>query len=80
MLACCSLLVAKDIFKEAFGSFILVGHTHDDIDTSFGTVEHEVAWGGFSNDPMFDKVIHGFGQCSHYFIYNKGNIQFQSVK
>lgn len=43
VLACCSLLVAKDIFKEAFGSFILVGHTHDDIDTSFGTVEHEVA-------------------------------------
>jgi hypothetical protein len=43
VLACCSLLVAKDIVKEVFVSLILVGHTHDDIDTSFGTVEHEVA-------------------------------------
>ena len=30
------LLVAKNIFKEVFVSFLLVGHTHDDIDTSFG--------------------------------------------
>lgn len=43
VLACWSLLVAKDIFKEVFVSFILVGHTHDDINTSFGTMEHEVA-------------------------------------
>jgi hypothetical protein len=31
-----SLLVAKDISKEVFVSFLLVGHTHDDIDASFG--------------------------------------------
>ena len=31
-----SLLVVKDIFKEVFVSFLLVGHTHDDIDASFG--------------------------------------------
>ena len=31
-----SLLVAKDIFKEVFVSFLMVGHTHDDIDASFG--------------------------------------------
>jgi hypothetical protein len=31
-----SLLVAKEIFKEVFVSFLMVGHTHDDIDASFG--------------------------------------------
>ena len=31
-----SLLVAKGIFKEVFVFFLLVGHTHDDIDASFG--------------------------------------------
>jgi hypothetical protein len=31
-----SLLVAKNIFKEVFVSFLMVGHTHDDIDASFG--------------------------------------------
>jgi hypothetical protein len=30
-----SLLVAKAIFKEVFVSFLMVGHTHDDIDASF---------------------------------------------
>src|SRR5665213_2811165 len=30
-----SLLVAKGIFKEVFVSFLMVGHTHDDIDASF---------------------------------------------
>ena len=31
-----SLLVAKGIFKEVFVSFLLVDHTYDDIDASFG--------------------------------------------
>ena len=31
-----SLLVAKGIFKEVFMSFLMVGHTYDDIDASFG--------------------------------------------
>ena len=31
-----SLLVAKGIFNEVFMSFLLVGHTYDDIDASFG--------------------------------------------
>ena len=31
-----SFLVAKGIFKEVFVSFLMVGHTHDDIDASFG--------------------------------------------
>jgi hypothetical protein len=31
-----SLLVAKGIFQEVFVSFLLVGHTHEDIDATFG--------------------------------------------
>ena len=31
-----SLLVAKDISDEVIVSFLLVDHTHDDIDASFG--------------------------------------------
>jgi hypothetical protein len=31
-----SLLVAKGIFKEVYVNFMLVGHTHDDIDALFG--------------------------------------------
>ena len=30
------LLVIKDIFKEVFVFFLMVGHTHGDIDASFG--------------------------------------------
>jgi hypothetical protein len=30
------MLVAKGIFEEVFVSFLLVGHTHEDIDTTFG--------------------------------------------
>ena len=31
-----SLLVAKKIFREVYVNFMLVGHTHDDIDALFG--------------------------------------------
>ena len=31
-----SILVAKGVFKELFVSFLLVGHTHEDIDATFG--------------------------------------------
>ena len=31
-----SLLVAKCIFREVYVNFMLVGHTHDDIDALFG--------------------------------------------
>jgi hypothetical protein len=31
-----SLLVAKDIFIEVYVNFMLIGHTHDDIDALFG--------------------------------------------
>ena len=31
-----SLLVAKRVFREVYVNFMLVGHTHDDIDALFG--------------------------------------------
>ena len=31
-----SLLIAKCIFREVYVNFMLVGHTHDDIDALFG--------------------------------------------
>ena len=31
-----SLLVAKRIFREVYVNFMIVGHTHDDIDALFG--------------------------------------------
>ena len=31
-----SLLVAKKIFREVYVNFMIVGHTHDDIDALFG--------------------------------------------
>jgi hypothetical protein len=31
-----SLLVAKDVFREVYVNFMLVGHTHEDIDALFG--------------------------------------------
>jgi hypothetical protein len=58
-------LVAKGIFNEAFVSFLLVGHTHDDID-AFWAVEHETAGRRFSNNPIIDEVVHGFGKRSRY--------------
>ena len=34
--AFCSLLVHKGVFREIFINFLIVGHTHDDIDALFG--------------------------------------------
>jgi hypothetical protein len=31
-----SLLVANDVFREVYMNFMLVGHTHEDIDALFG--------------------------------------------
>jgi hypothetical protein len=34
-MAFCSLLTAKEIFKEVTVGFLIVGHTHKDIDAHF---------------------------------------------
>jgi hypothetical protein len=36
LLAFLSLLIAREVFKEVKFGFLVVGHTHDDIDNCFG--------------------------------------------
>ena len=40
MLAFCELLVHMNVFKEVHLSFLLVGHTHEDIDAMFSRIAH----------------------------------------
>lgn len=42
-------------------------------------VEHEVAWGGYSNNPIIDAVVHGFGRQSHHRIYDWGGAALQNI-
>jgi hypothetical protein len=39
MFAFLSLLVSLDIFQDVFLSFLLVGHTHEDIDQMFSAAQ-----------------------------------------
>ncbi len=39
MLSFLSLLISLDVFKEVYLSFLLVGHTHEDIDQLFSTAQ-----------------------------------------
>ena len=49
------LLVAKGIVKEVFLSFLLVGHTHDDIDASFGRWSMKLREEDFPTIPLLMK-------------------------
>jgi hypothetical protein len=49
------LLVAKGIFKEVFVSFLMVGHTHDDIDASFGRWSMKLHEEDFPTIPLLMK-------------------------
>jgi hypothetical protein len=42
-------------------------------------VEHEVAGGGFSNNPVIDEVVHGFGERSHHPPYDRGGAKLQGI-
>ena len=50
-----SLLVAKHIFREVYVSFMLVGHTHDDIDALFGRWSTHLKKENFSTLPSLMK-------------------------
>jgi hypothetical protein len=50
-----SLLVAKGIFKEVFVSFLMVGHTHNDIDASFGRWSMKLHEEDFPTIPLLMK-------------------------
>ena len=50
-----SLLVAKGIFEEIQVSFLLVGHTHDDIDASFGRWSMKLRENDYPTVPLLMK-------------------------
>ena len=50
-----SLLVAKHIFHEVYVSFMLVGHTHDDIDALFGRWSMQLKKENFPTIPSLMK-------------------------
>ena len=50
-----SLLVAKCIFREVYVNFMLVGHTHDDIDALFGRWSMALWKESFPTIPLFMK-------------------------
>ena len=50
-----SLFVMKEIFKEMFVSFLMVGHTYDDIDASFGRWSMKLHEEDFPTIPLFMK-------------------------
>ena len=47
--------MAKGIFKEVFVSSLMVGHTHDDIDASFGCWSMKLYEEDFSTIPLLMK-------------------------
>ena len=50
-----SLLVAKHIFREVYVNFMLVGHTHDDIDALFGRWSMQLKKENFPTIPSLMK-------------------------
>jgi hypothetical protein len=50
-----SLLVAKAIFREVYVNFMLVGHTHDDIDALFGRWSMSLKKDNFPTIPLLMK-------------------------
>lgn len=48
VMAYLSLLTARDIFEEVHLGFLMVGHTHEDVDAMFGhfseTLMHNPTW------------------------------------
>ena len=50
-----SMLVAKGIFREVYVSYLLVGHTHDDIDASFGRWSMDLRQNDYPTIPLLMK-------------------------
>jgi hypothetical protein len=49
------LLVAKGVFREVYVNFMLVGHTHDDIDAFFGRWSMKLRKHDYSTVPLLMK-------------------------
>ena len=61
--AFCSLLVHKGIFREIYVNFLIVGHTHEDIDALFGRWSNKLR----TNDyPTLPRLMKSFMDCESH--------------
>ena len=58
--AFCSLLVSKGIFREVYINFLIVGHTHEDIDALFGRWSLRLKT---NNYPTLPRLMKSFMDC-----------------
>jgi hypothetical protein len=58
--AFCSLLVCKGIFREVYINFLIVGHTHEDIDALFGRWSSRLKT---NNYPTLPRLMKSFMDC-----------------
>ena len=72
------LLVVKGIFKEVFISFLLVGHTHDDIDGSFGRWSMKLREEDFPTIPLLMKSYMNLNYSRHP-PYDRGGVRLQGI-
>ena len=53
--AFCSLLTLHNVFKEVYINFLIVGHTHDDIDALFGRWSYKLGGADYPTLPLLMK-------------------------
>ena len=58
--AFCSLLIYKGIFREVYINFLIVGHTHEDIDAMFGRWSERLKT---NNYPTVPRLMKSFMEC-----------------
>ena len=63
VLAFCSLLVFKGIFREVYINFLIVGHTHEDIDALFGRWSTMLKTNSY---PTISRLMKSFMDCEKY--------------
>ena len=74
-----SLLVTKKIFREVYVNFMIVGHTHDDIDALFGRWSMKSKKENFPTIPFLMKSFMNVGVHSHYPTPHRGGGQLQRI-
>ena len=58
--AFCSLLVYKGIFREVYINFLIMGHTHEDIDVMFGRWSERLKTNNYLTVP---RLMKSFMEC-----------------
>ena len=61
-----SYLVQVGIFQEILVSFLIVGHTHEDIDQHFSVISRELRRKNAVTPSEWDGLIHGAFQDAHH--------------